>query len=168
MVSLDDVYRKFGEVSEAAQLLETELGNILLESHLFSVKPGEEAAELIQRVNRSTLGQMLKRIGETSQNPEHATDLFAKALAERNRLSHSFYRQHNFRRNSPEGCSLMISDLEAIHRTLLDAYKMALAFSGIDLDSLLRLPATPVGIRTKVRSRSLSPDVFCRLRRWGI
>ena len=30
MPNLDDVYRKFGETSEAAQLLETELGNILL------------------------------------------------------------------------------------------------------------------------------------------
>ena len=30
MTSLDDVYRKFGETSEAAQLLETELGNMLM------------------------------------------------------------------------------------------------------------------------------------------
>jgi hypothetical protein len=30
MPTLDDVYRKFGEVSEAAQLLETELGTALL------------------------------------------------------------------------------------------------------------------------------------------
>ena len=28
--TLDDVYRKFGEASEAAQLLETELGTLLL------------------------------------------------------------------------------------------------------------------------------------------
>ena len=27
--SLDDVYRKFGDISEAVQLLETELGNVL-------------------------------------------------------------------------------------------------------------------------------------------
>ena len=30
MPTLDDVYRKFGEASEAAQLLETELGTLLL------------------------------------------------------------------------------------------------------------------------------------------
>ena len=30
MPTLDDVYRKFGEASEAAQLLETELGTMLL------------------------------------------------------------------------------------------------------------------------------------------
>jgi hypothetical protein len=31
--TLDDVYRKFGETAEAAQLLETQLGNMLLLSH---------------------------------------------------------------------------------------------------------------------------------------
>jgi hypothetical protein len=30
MLTLDEVYRKFGEVAEAAQLLETELGTIRL------------------------------------------------------------------------------------------------------------------------------------------
>jgi hypothetical protein len=30
MLTLDDVYSKFGEAAEAAQLLETELGNMLL------------------------------------------------------------------------------------------------------------------------------------------
>jgi hypothetical protein len=29
MPTLDDVFRKFGETAEAAQLLETELGNLL-------------------------------------------------------------------------------------------------------------------------------------------
>lgn len=36
----------------------------------------------------------------------------------------------------------MLADLESIHRTLLEAYKVALAVSGIDLDSI-RLPAPP-------------------------
>ena len=147
MVSLDDVYRKFGEVSEAAQLLETELGTILLEIHavesdLFSVERREEAAEILTRINNSTLGQVLKRISEKVRNLEPAADLFATALAERNRLSHSFFRQHNFRRNSHEGRAVMLADLESIHRKVLEAFKVALAVSGIDLDSL-RLPGLP-------------------------
>ena len=147
MLSLDDVYRKFGEVSEAAQLLETELGTILLEIHaveseLFRAERREEAAEIYKSINKSTLGQVLKKIGEKTQNLEHAADLFAKALAERNRLSHSFFRQHNFRRNSPEGRAVMLADLESIHRTVHEAYKVALAVSGIDLDSV-RLPGLP-------------------------
>ena len=32
------------------------------------------------------------------------------ALAERNRLAHSFYRQHNFRRNTEEGGALLPSN----------------------------------------------------------
>jgi hypothetical protein len=144
---LDEVYRKFGEVSEAAQLLETELGTILLQIHavesdLFALERREEAAEIYKRIDKSTLGQVLTKIGEKTQTLEHAADLFAKALAERNRLFHSFFRQHNFRRNSSDGRALMIDDLESIHKTLLDAYKAALAVSGIDLDSF-HLPGLP-------------------------
>jgi hypothetical protein len=59
MPALDEVYRKFGEVAEAAQLL-----------------------------------------------------LLANALAERNQPFHSFYRKHNFRRNSKEGRAKMLEDLD--------------------------------------------------------
>ena len=101
MPSLDDVYRKFGEVSEAAQLFETELGNILLtiegaEADLFSGDRQEEAREILRRINKSTLGQVLKKIDQKSRSFEHTADLFAGALAERNRLSHSFFREHSF------------------------------------------------------------------------
>ena len=53
MSGLDDVYRKFGEVSEAAQLFETELGNILLTiegaaADLFSGDRQEEAREILR------------------------------------------------------------------------------------------------------------------------
>ena len=45
MPTLDDVYRKFGEASEAAQLLETELGTLLLVAGIVdgdvSVAPSE-------------------------------------------------------------------------------------------------------------------------------
>ena len=100
---------------------------------------GEEAREILRRINKSTLGQLLKRIDQKSRSFEHTADLFAAALAKRNRLSHSFFRQHNFRRNSSEGCSIMLEDLESIHETLLEAYKAVLAILGIDLDSLQQL-----------------------------
>ena len=142
MYSLDDVYRKFGEVSEAAQLLETELGNILLEIRateegLFFEERPEEAAEILVRINKSTLGSVLKQIYSSTETLDHAAELFASALAERNRLAHSFYRQHNFRRNSDDGRALMIEDLESIHRTFLDTYKVALAVSGFDLGAIV-------------------------------
>jgi hypothetical protein len=62
----------------------------------------------------------------------------SKALDERNRLAHSFYRQHNFRRNSESGRAIMMQDLEAIHETLIQAMKALSLLEGIDLDELAR------------------------------
>ena len=141
MPSLADVYRRFGEVSEMAQILETQLGNILLrvegsEAGLFLGDRQEEATEISRRINKSTLGQLLKSLRRKGWNSAYTADLLAQALAERNRLSHSFFRKHNFRRNSSEGCRIMLEDLESIHGTLFEAYKAALALSGVDFDSL--------------------------------
>jgi hypothetical protein len=62
--TLDDVYRKFGEVSEAAQLLETELGNKMfivgaLDEGLFRSKDSERAAELLENFDASPLGSLI-------------------------------------------------------------------------------------------------------------
>lgn len=140
MAALDDVYRKFGSVSEAAQLLETELGTLLLdararEAGLFKTPDAQVATDLLERVNRLTLGALLRHVCDSDAPLQEGIDLLTRALSERNRLTHSFYRQHNFRRNSPEGRAIMLEDLEAIHATLLDAYKLALRVSGIDLDA---------------------------------
>ena len=56
MTSLDDVYRKFGETAEAAQLLETELGNILLlikglEKNLILEQDPDLALPIYEKVN---------------------------------------------------------------------------------------------------------------------
>jgi hypothetical protein len=140
--TLDDIYRKFGETAEAAQLLETQLGNMLLlsrgaEDGLFTEPNPELASDLFSTINRHTLGQLIKRLNSTPQSLDALESLFSKALQERNRLSHSFYRQHNFRRNSDEGRALMLKDIESIHDTLLRAYKAVMLLSGVDLDTLV-------------------------------
>lgn len=145
MPTLENVYSKFGEVAEAAQLLETELGTILLsacgtEHDLFAGDKGELATEIYNKINKSTLGQILKQLADSAGFSSDVEMLLAKALAERNRLFHSFYRKHNFRRNSDEGCATMIADLERMHETILSAYKGVLMLEGIDLDMLLRMP----------------------------
>jgi hypothetical protein len=143
--TLDDVYRKFGEVSEAAQLVETELGTMLL---LFGVVDegliaptlevdGKGATELLGRINRQTLGQLIGNTKRHTEALDQLEPLLSTALEERNRLSHQFYRQHNFRRNSDEGRSLMLDDLESIHTTLIEALKALNLLSGIDLDALV-------------------------------
>ena len=141
MTTLDDVYRKFGETSEAAQLLETELGNILLsigavEADLFEKPDPKRASNLYRKINRQTLGQMLRNVQASTDTLDHLEALLGHALEARNRLAHSFYRQHNFRRNSNEGRTLMLDDLEDIHRMLLEAYKAVMRLSGVDLDTL--------------------------------
>jgi hypothetical protein len=149
MPSLDDVYRKFGEASEAAQLLETELGNILLmigaiDKNLIEQPNEKTATALYKSINRQTLGQLLKSLKNSSQSADHLEEQLVRALKARNRLAHSFYRQHNFHRNSEDGRAKMLEDLEQIHNELLEAYKSVMVLSGIDLDKIV-LDKPPTG-----------------------
>ena len=139
--SLNEVYRKFGEVSEAAQLLETELGNLLLlhkgvEAGLFENKNPEAAALILEQINRNTLGQLLWQLRGNYNDLDALESLLNVAKAERNRLIHSFYREHNFRRNSAGGLALMLQDLEKKHEKIIDAYKAGMKRLGIDLDKI--------------------------------
>ena len=104
MATLDEVYCKFGEVSEAAQLLETELGNILImtkaaEAGLLDASNPEAALEICKGIDSQTLGKQINFLNKSSEDASHLSDLLAEALKAQNRLAHSFYRQHNFRRN---------------------------------------------------------------------
>jgi len=142
--TLDDVYRKFGEVAEAAQLLETEVGNFLLiargdEQNLFTAPSPSEAADILKQIERSTLGALLKQVSPLDEF-KRIEELLAGALAERNRLSHTFYRQHNFRRNSDEGRALMLADLEEVHVRILDAFVAVHKVNGIDLSAMAEAP----------------------------
>ena len=143
MPDLDEVYRKFGEVAEAAQLFETALGSLLFweecskRQSIFNPDP-VLSRQIYDSVNKKTSGQLfskLKDFDERFDNQSLKID-FAMALDERNRLFHSFYREHNFRRNSPQGCQIMLDDLEKMHDIILDAYKKLLLLDGIDLEKL--------------------------------
>jgi len=144
MPTLDDVYRKFGEVSEAAQLLETDLATTLMFFGVVDeglITPmlqvdAESATDLMRRINRQTLGQLIKSTKRHTDALDQLEPLLSTALEERNRLAHSFYRQHNFRKNSDAGRALMLKDLELIHDTLIEALKALSLLSGIDLDAL--------------------------------
>jgi hypothetical protein len=145
MPTMDDVYRKFGAASEAAQLLETELGT----SQLFLravddglITPALEvdsarAAELLARIDGQTLGRHIKETTQVTDAFDSLAPLLAAALKQRNRLAHHFYREHNIRRTTDAGRAVMMADLESIHATLLDAYKAVMLLSGIDLDALV-------------------------------
>jgi hypothetical protein len=141
MPRLEDVYEKFGFAAEAAQLLETELGTMLLiagavDASLINNPDPARARELLSFINKQTLGQLLRSLHRTTDSLDALETQLNKALVERNRLFHSFYRQHNFRRNSDDGRLLMLQDLESIHSTILDAYKAVMLLQGIDLDKV--------------------------------
>jgi hypothetical protein len=142
MSTLDDVYRRFGQTSEAAQLLETELGTLLLIHHCVEAglidNPDSEAATAIYRqINRQTLGQLIRKLGLTTTASSQLQEFLFQALKVRNRLVHSFYLQHNLHRNSEDGCAIMLEDLESMHDKLLEAYKAVMLLSGVDLDKLV-------------------------------
>ena len=142
MATLDEVYRKFGEVSEAAQLLETQLGNLLLTHKCIDMGLLEhpdpfKATAIYDRINRQTLGALVRSIGSIADSIDDFEKLLTNAVAARNRLTHSFYLQHNFRRNSHDGRDAMLCDLEAIHEELFEAYKAVLLLSGVDLEKLV-------------------------------
>lgn len=146
--TLAGFYCKFGFAAEVAQLLETQLGNMLLfhraiEDGLVSGNNPERARAVWDSVNRQTLGQLLKSLNNHTQSIDRLDDLLLAALKARNRLFHSFYPSHNFRRNSEEGRLIMLQDLEGIHTALLDAYKALLLLDGIDLDAITELKNLP-------------------------
>ena len=143
MAILQDVYCKFGEVAGAAQLLETELGNIglLLDAakhDLIESWDPARAGALLDSINRRTLGQAIKHLGAKEEPFADLPVKLERALAERNRPAHSFYREHNFRRNSEQGQRMMLDDLESMHTTILGAYKLVLLLVGVDIDALVR------------------------------
>ena len=142
MPTLDEVYRKFGEVSEAAQLLETELVTVLLrqkciDAGLLGHPDSKRATAIYEHINQLTLGKLIRSLGPIGDSIDNLKQLLSDALATRNRLAHSFYYQHNFRRNSDDGRAVMLRDLEAMHDQLLEAYKAVFLISGVDMDALV-------------------------------
>ncbi len=139
MPSKNDIYRKFGEVVEAAQLLETELGTILIEqmatdASLFESPDAIEGQTIFDQVNRQTLGAILRKLDKPTTGLDDICDLLEQALQVRNRLNHRFYREHNFKINTDQGRTLMMQDLAEIHTVLLDAYRaVLLTVTGIDI-----------------------------------
>jgi hypothetical protein len=100
-------------------------------------QPGSARAfDILQTIDRHTLGQLLKGLRSKTRSFDTLEQLLWDALQARNCLLHAFYRKHNFRRNSEEGRKIMIDDLNSLHDTLLDAYKAVLLLSGVDLEAI--------------------------------
>ena len=141
MATLDEVYRKFGEASEAAQLLETELGNLLfmhkcIDAGLLNHPNPKLATKFYEQINKLTLSRRIDPLRKSGYFNENLEQLLRDALATRNRLAHFFYEKHNFRRNSDDGREIMLRDLESIHEVLLEAYNSVRPITEVNLKKL--------------------------------
>ena len=140
MPSLEALYAKFGVTAEAGQLLETELGSLLIsdaiELHGFDKEQNKALArKILEEIDRKTLGQLIQAFRKRRTVPPEFEEELEVALSERNRLNHSFFLEHNLRKLSEEGRQLMVADLELIHEHILKAYLRACSLSKIEIST---------------------------------
>jgi hypothetical protein len=130
MADRHELYAKYGIAAEAAQLFETELGTLLLclralDEGWHIVPDGEAAREVLDEIDRSTLGRLLHRLKRHIKIEGDLEESFSSALEARNRLMHGFYERHNFKIQTEDGRREMVADLDALHGELFAAWRTA-------------------------------------------
>jgi hypothetical protein len=137
MPSLNEVYEKFGYAAEAAQLFETEIINILralsVLEHSLHKRPNRALAKKIfDDLDKKTLGNLLfKRLKHFLKDTENIQNQFESVLHARNRLMHTFYRDHGLAKFEEAGRAAMFSDLNILHNEILAGYQTALSISDV-------------------------------------
>lgn len=148
MASRDEVYTKFGVTAEAAQLFETELGNMMLaakglQANWMAETDVTAATDLHDKINKYTLGRLLSLVRGVIEIEDALIDHFQAALESRNKLMHGFYLLHGFKIDSDDGRDEMIADLHRHHELLFNAWRIASRMSGVLMDYMLELKANP-------------------------
>lgn len=128
MATRKDLYAKFGETAEAAQLFETASGTVLLglkgKENNWHLSPDPAVGKaFLNSVEKSTLGHLLKQIDPHIQITGDMPDIFKTGVEVRNRLFHGFYERHNFKIQTDEGRDVMIKDLEQMHNQLVSSWQ---------------------------------------------
>ena len=144
MATRDDIYRKFGITAEAAQLLETELGTLLMACHGLKKevwKDGKkrEANEIYRKIDKSTLGMIISQVKQNVSIEENTESKLAEALRIRNKLFHSFCWSHNFKIETNEGRDEMMLDLEEMHEKLSHAYTISQAMAQAMMNLVMKV-----------------------------
>ena len=142
MATKCDVYKMFGKVSEDAQNLEIELGNMLFkhkckDAGLFEQPDPKKMDEIHEKIKKMTLGTLLNCLRPIEDFNEDLDQLLSDAKNSRNRLTHYFHLQHNFRHNSDEGREVMLRDLESIQEILVKALDEVWNHSGVDFEKFV-------------------------------
>lgn len=130
MTDRHELYAKYGIAAEAAQLFETELGTLLLcvrglENGWHILPDTVEARNVLDSIDRSTLGMVLNTLKRHVSIDGDLEQRFSSALKARNRLMHGFFERHNFKIQNEDGRKEMIADLECIHGELFTAWQTA-------------------------------------------
>jgi hypothetical protein len=130
MAARYELYTKYGIAAEAAQLFETELGTLLLalrglENDWHIIPDGVAAREVLDSIDRSTLGRVLNDLKRHITIESDLEERFSSALKARNRLAHGFFERHNFKIQTEGGRREMIADLDGLHGELFTAWRAA-------------------------------------------
>ncbi|MEZ9004989.1 hypothetical protein A165_06110 [Vibrio tasmaniensis ZS-17] len=132
---MNEVYKKFGEASEMAQLLEYELGTLLIRilditPKLVTSQP-EMAWMLLDDVYTSALRRFIRQ-----EKGQHQEEPVMQALNESFKalhgLHHGFFRSYH---GSSE--TEMIEALEVLTMSLWQGYRSVMLLSGVDVDELV-------------------------------
>ncbi|AXT35343.1 hypothetical protein D1820_10330 [Phaeobacter sp. LSS9] len=132
MATRDELYAKFGITAEAAQLFETSLGTVFLAAKAhnlgwFEEQDPEASKRLLEKVENSTLGSILKKLrGQLSFRDDVTIyEQFERGLDARNQLTHGFFERHNVKIQSSSGRDEMIEELERLHEELFRCWRVA-------------------------------------------
>ncbi|MGK3116794.1 hypothetical protein [Candidatus Pantoea formicae] len=136
MTTLNDVYCKFGEASEAAQLIEVELVNVAISHALNSGISVQEVKRDFTVIDSFTIERLMKRLKNLGILNDKNCEPIELARKARNDLSHNFYRRHGFKRFSSEGCKDMLENLMELHWVIFEGYRQVLLLSNVELPSL--------------------------------
>ncbi|TCT58378.1 hypothetical protein [Vibrio crassostreae] len=132
---MDEVYRKFGEASELAQLLEHELGTLLIRilgvsPNLVTDKP-ELAWTLLDDEHRPALNLFIRQ--QKGQHDDEQTVLaLNEAFKAQHALHHGFFRIYHGSSDTE-----MLEALETVVMSLWQGYRSIMLLSGVDIDEPL-------------------------------
>lgn len=108
-----EVFAFFGLASYAAQVLEAELVNLIVATHLVEDIPdnADDIEALFSKHFTLTLGRLLRIASTRASLPAESEALISKALEARNRLAHRFFGDHSENFMSAAGRRDMLLEL---------------------------------------------------------
>ncbi|MDD4964720.1 MAG: hypothetical protein PHI11_12465 [Gallionella sp.] len=138
-MTIDDVYRLFGEASHWASILEEQLGNIcMLNERVMNQDKyeHESAKSIVEKFQKFTIGALIteikKALGkeleskvDTKELESKVDTIFRPALEKRNRLIHGFFIDHHDILKSYDGIPKAIAELNEIKSIIFPAADFA-------------------------------------------